>query len=63
LSLKVFQIAKKLGIDSKAIVRKCEDEGIAPPVEKGKAVTLEVAPPAPFWFGAACSAAQARLAA
>ena len=37
MSLKVFQIAKKLGIDSKAIVRKCEDEGIAPPTEKGKA--------------------------
>jgi translation initiation factor IF-2 len=33
LSLKVFQIAKKLGIDSKAIVQKCADEGIPSPQE------------------------------
>ncbi len=31
MSLKVFQLAKKLGIDSKAIVKKCLDEGIPPP--------------------------------
>ena len=33
MSLKVFQIAKKLGIDSKAIVQKCVDEGIPSPQE------------------------------
>ncbi len=31
MSLKVFEIAKKLGIDSKVILQKCKDEGLPPP--------------------------------
>ncbi len=31
MSLKVFQVAKDLGVDSKAIVKKCLDEGIPSP--------------------------------
>jgi translation initiation factor IF-2 len=34
LSLKVFQLAKELGIDSKVITKKCEDEGVPPPDPK-----------------------------
>jgi translation initiation factor IF-2 len=34
LSLKVFQLAKELGIDSKVITKKCEDEGVPPPDTK-----------------------------
>ena len=34
MSLKVFQIAKELGIDSKVIVQKCMDEGIPPDPKK-----------------------------
>jgi translation initiation factor IF-2 len=46
LSLKVFQLAKELGIDSKAIVRKCKDEQIPniethmSPVTAGLAATI-----------------------
>ena len=36
MSLKVFQLAKELKIDSKNVVKKLLDEGIPPPVEKGK---------------------------
>ena len=34
MSLKVFQLAKELGIDSKVITKKCEDEGVPPPDPK-----------------------------
>ena len=34
MSLKVFQLAKELGIDSKAIVKKLDDEGIPSPDPK-----------------------------
>jgi hypothetical protein len=37
LSLKVFQLAKELQIDSKDVVKKLLGEGIPPPLEKGKA--------------------------
>ncbi|HSV13298.1 MAG TPA: translation initiation factor IF-2 [Tepidisphaeraceae bacterium] len=46
MSLKVFQIAKELGIDSKVIVKKCKDEGIPgiethmSPVKAGLAATI-----------------------
>ncbi len=36
MSLKVFQIAKQLDIESKVIVKKLADEGIPPPVDKDK---------------------------
>ena len=36
MSLKVFQLAKELQIDSKDVVKKLLGEGIPPPVEKGK---------------------------
>jgi translation initiation factor IF-2 len=37
LSLRVHQLAKELGIDSKSIVQKCTDEKLSPPEEaKGK---------------------------
>ncbi len=34
MSLKVFQLAKELGVDSKVITKKCEDEGVPPPDPK-----------------------------
>ena len=46
MSLKVFQLAKELGIDSKAIVKKCKDEQIPniethmSPVTAGLAATI-----------------------
>ena len=46
LTLKVFQLAKELGVDSKAIVKKCKDEGIPDiethmsPVKAGLAATV-----------------------
>jgi translation initiation factor IF-2 len=46
LSLKVFQLAKELGIDSKAIVKKCKDEQVPniethmSPVSAGLAATI-----------------------
>jgi translation initiation factor IF-2 len=52
LSLKVFQLAKELGIDSKAIVAKCKDEGVPKidthmsPVSAGLAQTIRE------WFAA-----------
>ena len=52
MSLKVFQLAKELGIDSKAIVRKCKDEGVPnidthmSPVSAGLAETIRE------WFAA-----------
>ena len=52
MSLKVFQLAKELGIDSKAIVRKCKDEQVPniethmSPVSAGLAATIRE------WFNA-----------
>jgi translation initiation factor IF-2 len=52
LSLKVFQLAKELGIDSKAIVAKCKAEGVPKidthmsPVSAGLALTIRE------WFAA-----------
>ena len=46
MSLKVFQLAKELGVDSKAIVHKCKDEGVPKidthisPVSAGLAETI-----------------------
>jgi translation initiation factor IF-2 len=46
LSLKVFQLAKELGVDSKAIIKKCKDEQLAniethmSPISAGQAATI-----------------------